>query len=118
MRLHLRCPAQTFRYFNVQTLKYTALLVPKNHVLLPIQPRNEYTMYGIKNQIRLKNEYKKRLKAVFAHPDISLIQLLDSIDYKSVFRKKLKIYYSHYRVPIEALPRVQEIEDKLFFPFS
>lgn len=114
MGLHLRGPAQTFRYFDVEPLKYTVLLIPKNHVLLPIQPRNEYNMYGIKNQTGLTNEYKKRLQAVFPNPDQSLIQLLDSIEYKSIFRKNLKIYYCHYRVPIEALPRVQRIEDKLF----
>lgn len=114
LALSAQSNAQTFRYFDVQTLKHTALLIPKNHVLLPIQPRNEYNMYGIKNQTGLTSEYKKCLQVVFPNPDTSLIQLLDSIEYKSVFRNNLKIYYCHYRVPLKALPRVQEIEDKLF----
>lgn len=59
LALSAQSNAQTFRYFDVQTLKHTALLIPKNHVLLPIQPRNEYNMYGIKNQTGLTSEYKE-----------------------------------------------------------
>lgn len=106
--------AQTFRYFDVKTLKYTAILIPKNHVLLPVRQANEYNMYGIKKPAEVKNEYKKRLKIVFPQPDTTLIKLLDSIAYKSVFRNDLKIYYGEYKVPLKALPRIQKIEDKLF----
>lgn len=106
--------AQTFRYFDVEPLKYTAILRPKNYVHIPFRPANDYNLYGIKNKTGLTNEYKKRLQAVFPNPDTALIHLLDSIEYKSVFRKNLRIYYCHYRVPIKALVRVQEIEDKLF----
>lgn len=112
--LSMSCQAQTFRYFDVETSRNLAVLTPKNYVLLPVKPANEYNMYGIKNQDALVNEYKKRLQAVFPHPDTTLIHLLDSITYKSVFRKNLKIYYCLYKFSPEALPRVQKIEDKLF----
>lgn len=112
--LSMSCQAQTFRYFDVETSRNLAILTPKNHPLLPIRPANEYNMYGIKNQTKLTNEYKKRLRAVFPHPDTTLIQLLDSIDYKSVFRNDLKIYYCEYKFSPENIPSVQKIEDKLF----
>lgn len=114
INLSMSCQAQTFHYFDVDTLKYTAILTPRNYNLIPSRPANDYNLYGIKNQTGLTNEYKKRLQAVFPNPDTALIQLLDSIEYKSVFRKNLRIYYCHYQVPIKALVRVQEIEDKLF----
>lgn len=114
INLSMSCQAQTFHYFDVDTLKYTAILTPRNYNLIPFRPANDYNLYGIKNQTGLTNEYKKRLQAVFPNPDTALIQLLDSIAYKSVFRKNLRIYYCHYRVPIKALVRIQEIEDKLF----
>lgn len=112
--LSMSCQTQTFRYFDVETSRNLAILTPKNHPLLPIRPANEYNMYGIKNQTKLTNEYKKRLRAVFPHPDTTLIQLLDSIDYKSVFRNDLKIYYCEYKFSPENIPSVQKIEDKLF----
>lgn len=112
--LSISCQAQAFRYFDVQTSGGLVTLTPKNYVLLPRQPGNEYNLYDIKNPIELKNELKKCLQIVFSPSDTSLIPLLDSIEYKSLFRKDLKIYYCEYYVPLKALPHVQRIEDKLF----
>lgn len=112
--LGIQSNAQTFTYFDVQTLRNLVILTPKNHPLLPIRPANEYNMYGIKNQTGLRNEYRKRLQVVFPQPDTTIIHLLDSIDYKSVFRNDLKIYYCEYKFSPENIASVQKIEDKLF----
>lgn len=116
--LGVQSNAQIFHYFDVHTLKNLVILTPKKHPLLPIRPANEYNLYGIKNKTELTNEYKKRLQAIFPHPDAALIQLLDSIDYKSVFRNDLKIYYCEYKFSPENTPNVQKIEDKLFLFFQ
>lgn len=112
--LNMSCQAQTFRYFDVHTSGNLAKLTPKNYILLPRRPGNEYNLYHIQNPTELKKELKKRLRTVFPPSDTSLVQLLDSIEYKSLFRKDLKIYYCEYYVALNALPHVQRIEDKLF----
>lgn len=112
--LTMKCQSQTFKYFDVLNLKSIAILTPKNHVLLPIRPANEFNVYGIKDQTALNNQFEKHLRSVFPAPDSALIQLLDSVTYKSVFRKDLKIYYCEYQVPPKVLPSIQKMEDKLF----
>lgn len=110
----LKCQSQTFKYFDVLKLKNIAILTPKNHVLLPIRQANPFNTYGIKNPDALNKEFKKVLQTIFPSPDSTLIQLLDSVAYKSIFRNDLKIYYCEYQLPPKALPSVQAIEDKLF----
>lgn len=104
---------QTFRYFDIQTLKNLVILTPKNITYQPARPANEFNLYSIKNQEELNNQFRKSLRAVFPQPDTSLIQLFDSIAYKGIFRKELKIYYCEYKFSPENLQSVHKIEDKL-----
>lgn len=112
--LSMSCQAQTLRYFDVHTFGNLAKLTPKHYVLLPRQPGNECNLYDIKNPTELNKELKKHLRTVFPPSDTSLVPLLDSIEYKGLFRKDLKIYYCEYYVALNALPHAQKIEDKLF----
>lgn len=105
---------QTFRYFDVKTLKNLVILTPKNITYQPARPANEFNLYSIKNQEELNNQFRKSLRTVFPQPDTSLIQLFDSIAYKGIFRKELKIYYCEYKFSPENLPSVHKIENKLY----
>lgn len=71
-------------------------------------------MYSIKNQQELDNQFKRRLYKVLPIPDSTFLQLLDSITYKGIFRKELKIYCCEFHTHLENLPSVQKVEDKLF----